>query len=452
MGLVVDLFAGGGGVTQGLEDAGLDVDIAVNHDPEAIAMHAANHPRTRHLLDDVWKVKPRVATGGRRVRLLWASPNCTHFSRARGGKPRDLGNRSLSWSVVRWAREVRPDVIIGENVREWLDWGPLDENDQPDKARAGESFRRWVRELERLGYVVEWRVLRACDYGAPTTRERVFLVARCDGLPIVWPAPTHGAVGNILGLEPYGSAASCIDWTLPVPSIFDRDRDLVEATLNRLARGVRKFVLCDDPFLVANDNAAATLIHLSNGERRGQAPRAYDIRDPLSTVVAGGVKHGLVVAFLARHFGGNGTSGSDLREPMRTTTTQDHHALVTATLDGRPDRSEQVAAFLTTYYSTAIGSDLRAPLPTVTTRDRFALVMVKGAPHRITDIGMRHLVPRELARANGFPDSYILDPLVDGKPLSRTAQVHKLGNCVCPVMARRLAEANVCGRERRRAA
>jgi DNA (cytosine-5)-methyltransferase 1 len=448
--LVVDMFAGGGGASLGLELAGLSVDIAVNHDAEAIAMHTANHPATVHYVKDVWEVKPRAACAGRPVRLLWASPNCTHFSRARGGKPRDLGNRALSWSIVRWARDVRPDLIICENVREWVEWGPLDADGQPIDARAGESFRRWVRELERLGYVVEHRTLRACDFGAPTTRERVYLVARCDGERIEWPVSTHGPAGDLFGLQPYARAADCIDWSLPVPSIFDRAKPLVDKTLTRIARGIRKFVLCDDPYVVGDK--APSLVHLGNGERAGQAPRIYDIRAPLSTVVAGGVKHGLVVAFLARHFGGQGTAGSDLREPLRTVTAQDHHAVVTARLDGEPDRGEQVAAFLTTYYSTAIGSDVRDPLPTVTTRDRFALVMVKGTAYRIRDIGMRHLTPRELARAQGFPDSYVLDPTIDGARLSRSAQVRMIGNSVVPLMAKAIARVNLGGAEQRRAA
>lgn len=455
-GLVVDIFAGGGGASSGLDRAGLHVDIAVNHDPEAIAMHAANHPRTTHYVRDVWDVKPKVATAGRPVGLLWASPNCTHFSRARGGKPRDLGNRALSWSIVRWARDVRPDVILCENVSEWTAWGPLDGDDQPIAARAGESFRRWVRELERLGYVVDHRRLRACDYGAPTTRERVYLIARCDGLPIVWPAPTHGPAtcgGASLfssALLPYASAASCIDWTIPTPSIFDRAKPLVDKTLARIARGIRKFVLCDDPFIVGD--RAATMIGLGFGEREGQAPRVLDIRQPMTTIVAGGVKQGLVAAFLARHFGGAGTAGSDLREPTRTVTTQDHHALVTVGLDGAPDRSERVTAFLTAYYGTSTGSDLRTPLPTVTTHDRFAIVTVKGEPYRITDIGTRHLTPRELATAQGFGPGYDLAPVIDGKPLSRSAQVRMIGNSVCPVMAEVLARANVTGREIARAA
>lgn len=450
MGLVVDIFAGGGGASLGLERAGLDVDIAVNHDPEAIAMHAANHPRAKHYACDVWEVKPRVATGGRDVDLLWASPNCTHFSRARGGKPMDRGNRALSWSIVRWARETRPAVILCENVNEWTAWGPLDDNDRPIVGRAGESFRRWVGELRRLGYSVDWRKLVAADYGAPTTRERTYLVARCDGLPTQWPLPSHAPRGNVLGLEPWRSAADCIDWTLPVPSIFEPGRDLVPNTLARIARGIRKFVMGGDPFVVGG--GAATMVQCGYGERPGQAPRALDIRDPLGVVVAGGNKHGLVVAFLARHFGGQGTPGSDLRDPLRTVTTQDHHAVVTVGLEERADNSERITAFLTTYYGTATGADLRDPLPTVTTRDRFALVMVKGTPYRITDIGMRHLVPRELARAQALPDSYLLEVPFNGKTLSRSAQVKMIGNSVSPVVAEALARANLGAGEARRAA
>lgn len=451
-GLIVDIFAGGGGASLGLEQAGLQVDIAVNHDREAIAMHVANHPRTQHYTCDVWEVKPKVATRGRDVELLWASPNCTHFSRARGGKPMDRGNRALSWAIVRWARETRPGLILCENVNEWTAWGPLDDNDRPIAHRAGESFRRWCRELERLGYEIDHRKLVAADYGAPTTRERTYLIARCDGASPTWPSPTHAPRGGVLGLAPWRSAADCIDWGLPVPSIFEPGRDLVPNTLNRIARGIRKFVLGGDPFIVGADRAA-TMIQCGYGERPGQAPRALDIRDPLGTVVAGGNKHGLVVAFLARHFGGRGTPGSDLREPLRAITTQDHHAVVTVGLDGHPDRSESVAAFLTTYYGTATGSDLRDPLPTVTTRDRFALVMVRGVPHRITDIGMRHLTPRELARAQAFPDSYILEAPFNGKRLSRSAQVKMLGNSVSPIVAEALARANlsITGEQRRAA-
>lgn len=441
--LIVDGFAGGGGASSGIELAlGVSPSIAINHDPEAIAMHRANHPSTIHYCESIYKVRPEVATGGASPDFAWFSPACQHFSSARGGKPVTNRARGLAWTVTSWAQRVRPRVIAVENVTEWLTWGPLDENGRPRTKDAGRYFRAWCAKLRHLGYTVDWRKLRACDYGAPTTRERLYVLASLDGASR-WPAPTHGEPGNCLGLAPYRSAAECIDWSVPCQSIFDRDRPLVEATLRRLARGVQRFVIDDsNPYIVGGDRAA-TLAQVGYGERPGQAPRVFDIRKPLSTVVAGGNKHELVVAFLARHFGGRGTDGSSLRQPMRTVTTQDHHALVTATLDGEPDHSAQVAAFLMTYYSSSTGSSLRAPLPTVTTHDRFALVTVDGYPHRITDIKTRHLTPRELATAQGFPADYVLDPVIDGKPLSRSAQVRMVGNSVCRQVAAAIARANV---------
>lgn len=421
-GIVVDLFAGGGGVSLGLERAGLTVDEAVNHSRPAIAVHAINHPTTRHHVRDIWEVKPRIACRDRLVRLLWASPNCTHFSQARGGKPRDSGDRALSWSVVRWARDVRPEVILCENVPEWTAWGPLDAEGQPIPARAGESFDRWVRELVSLGYVIDWRRMRACDYGAATTRDRVYLVARRDGDPIVWPGPTHGEVGGLHQLEAYAAAATAIEWDNPAPSVLEGDEH-VENTLRRVARAVRKYILGGDPYVVGD--RAAALIGLSFGERVTQAPRVHDIRQPLPTIVAGGIKHGLVTVTLAP-------------------------------IDGAargPDRSDQVLPFLTRYYGTPTGSDVRRnPLPPAIHHDRLALVKVAGRLHRVTDVGLRRLTPRELATANGFPRSYILDAEVDGKPLTPTDQVRLIGNTVCPVMAEVLGRANVGDRRIRLAA
>ena len=450
--LIVDGFAGGGGASTGIEwGSGFAPTIAINHDPEAIAMHAINHPSTRHYCESIYKVRPEVATAGASPDFAWFSPDCTHFSQAKGGKPVSSGRRGLAWMVTAWAQRTSPRMIAVENVPQFLTWGPLDVNDRPRADAAGRYFRAWASKLRRLGYRVDWRRLRACDYGAPTTRERLYVLAGLECDPR-WPEPTHGEPGNVLGLAPYRAAAECIDWTIPCRSIFDREKPLVAKTLARIARGVQKFVIDDpDPYIVGGDRAA-TLVQLSFGEREGQAPRVYDIRRPLSTVVAGGVKHALVVAFLARHFGGRGTPGSSLREPARTVTTQDHHALVTATLDGQPDRSEQVAAFLMSYYGTSTGSSLRAPLPTVTTHDRFALVTVHGVPHRITDIATRHLTPRELASAQGFPADYVLDPQIDGKPLSRTAQVRMIGNSVCPPVAAAIVRANVGAGAARRAA
>lgn len=445
--LIVDCFAGGGGASTGIEWAlGRSPDIAVNHDPEALAMHQANHPRTLHLVGDIWDVSPAAVAEGRPVGLLWASPDCKHFSKAKGGSlKRSKEIRSLAWVVVEWARSVRPRVIILENVEEFQTWGPLDEHGRPDPARKGETFAEWLAALRAEGYVVEWRELRACDYGAPTTRKRLFLIARCDGLPIVWPSPTHGRLDGL----PYRSAAECIEWSLPCPSIFARTRPLAENTLRRIARGIRRFVIeSARPFIIPVSHAgddraqsidepvrtitassrspfalvAPTLIQTGYGERPGQAPRALDLQAPLGTVVAGGAKHALVCAFLAKHYGGNETPGSSLGRPFDTVTCKDHHALVTAALG--PARNESVRAFFTEHH---LGE------PRVT---------VDGMIYEVVDIGMRMLEPRELFRAQGFRDDYRIAPIVNGKPLTKTAQVRMCGNSVSPPMAAALVAAN----------
>ncbi len=424
MGIIVDSFAGGGGASLGIFLAlGRHPDIAINHDREAIAMHAANHPTTRHLCGDVWDINPRQTIGDEQVDLLWASPDCTHHSKAKGGKPLDNKRRGLADVVVRWARDVHPRVICLENVEEWKDWGPLDENNRPDPLQKGLTFRRWLADLKAAGYEVEMRELRACDYGAPTTRKRLFVIARCDGQPVVWPEPTHGP-GRPL---PHRTAAECIDFALPCPSIFERKRPLAEPTMRRIGRGLRRFVLeCDTPFIVGN--IAPTLVQTGYGERPGQAPRSLDINAPIGTVVACGAKHALVAAFLAKHYGGHEGSGSDLRQPMATITTKDHHALV--------------RAFLVKYYGTSDAQPLTAPLATVTTVDRFALVKVEGESYRIADIGMRMLAPRELYRAQGFPDSYVIELEVDGKPLTKGSQIRMCGNSVSPPMGAAIVRAN----------
>lgn len=358
--LVIDSFAGGGGASTGIEWAlGRSPDIAINHSPEAIAMHALNHPNTRHFCENVWKVDPLEATGGHPVGLAWFSPDCTHFSKAKGGKPRSQRIRGLAWVVHRWAKTVRPRVICLENVEEFADWGPLLEDGRPCPVRRGLTFRRWWRQLENLGYEVDARELRACDYGAPTTRKRLFIIARCDGQPIVWPPDTHGP-----GLTPYRAASECIDWSLACPSIFGRKKPLAEATLRRIARGLMRYVVnARQPFLVltlrgtdeshirssaqpvsepvrtisagGNHHAlvGATLINTRNGERAGQAPRVNDIRQPYPTVTAQGSQGALVVAFLARHYGGHENDGSALDAPMHTITARDHHAIVTTKLE-----------------------------------------------------------------------------------------------------------------------
>jgi DNA (cytosine-5)-methyltransferase 1 len=343
-----------------------------------------------------------------------------------------------------------------ENVREFADWGPLAEDGTPCPMRKGFTFRRFVRMLQNLAYNVDWQALRASDYGAPTSRERLFMVARRDGQPIIWPEPTHGR-----GRVPYRTAGECIDWSIPCPSIFDRERELVPATLRRIARGLRRYVIeGDKPYVVEIGGAlgriggrsliGATLIQTSYGERRGQAPRVPGLHKPLGTIVAGGAKHALVVAFLAKHYGGHENSGTSPSVPLDTITTKDHNALVTARLTRSPS-PERVRAFLMEYYGVDQRPDLNAPLRTVTTHDRFALVMVRGEGYVIEDIGMRLLTPRELFRAQGFPESYVIDRGVvdDGDgltheiELSKTQQVHLCGNSVPPPLAQALAYANL---------
>lgn len=390
--IVVDNFAGGGGASTGIEVAiGRSVDIAINHDPAAIAMHRANHPTTEHYTEDVWKVDPKTACAGRPVALAWFSPDCKHHSKAKGGKPVSRKIRGLAWVAVKWAKAVRPRVIMLENVEEFQDWGRLDANDRPDPRYKGETFRRFVRQLERLGYEVQYRLLKACDYGAPTIRKRFFLIARCDGLPIVWPEPTHAAPDSLevaSGLaKPWVPVADVLNFDLPCPSIFatkeeikaqygiDAVRPLSENTLKRIARGVKKFVIDNpEPFIVPggaaclmcnNENAAGsscaepigtittgghhmlispTMVQMGYGEAKGQKPRILDIHEPLGTVVSQGNKFGLVSAFISKFYGGGNTSpASDATDPLPTVTAVDHNAVCAVSItqfnnhcDGQP--------------------------------------------------------------------------------------------------------------------
>ncbi|HFD39556.1 MAG TPA: DNA cytosine methyltransferase [Anaerolineae bacterium] len=460
--LVVDNFAGGGGASIGIEQGiGRPVDIAINHDAKALATHMANHPETRHYCEDVFKVNPSEVCQGRPVGLAWFSPDCTHHSKARGSKPVSKRIRGLAWVAVRWAKTVQPRVIMLENVEEFQDWGPLLEDGRPCPMRKGHTFRRFVQELEKLGYQVDWRELRACDYGAPTIRKRLFLIARCDGQPIVWPAPTHGE-----GRLPYRTAADCIDWTLPCPSIFlSREeartagvrRPLAEATLRRIAKGLHRYVLdCDDPFIAPQP---AFITEHANSS----CPRNFSVADPLRTQCAQ-VKGGhfaLVSAFLAKYYGG--VTGHRLERPIGTVTAVDHHSLVTSHLaklrgtcrDGQRTDAPfptitaggthigEVRAFLLKYYGTDQDPRLNEPLHTLTTKARFGLVTVADQDYQIIDIGMRMLQPHELYRAQGFPDAYIIDPVFGGKRLTKTDQVRQVGNSVSPPVARALVAANV---------
>lgn len=498
--IIADSFAGGGGASTGIEAAlGRPTDIAINHSPEAIAVHKANHPETKHYIEDVWKVDPRVACGSRRVGLFWASPTCTHFSRAKGATPLENKIRGLAWVVIRWAKAVRPRVIFLENVEEFEGWGPLVDG-RPDESRAGKTFRAWVAKLKSMGYAVEWRSLVAADYGTPTTRRRLFLVARCDGMPIVWPEPTHGK-GREHAWRP---ASDIIDWSLPGRSIFGREKPLAEATLRRIAAGIHRFVVgAAEPFIVPMTHSGGlgrvhsvgeplrTVTAAHRGEfalassflvRHGHYStitgaglvegcgagtfRGQQLALPLGTVCATNDKH-LVSPVLIKHYGG--VVGHGVEKTLGTVTAKDHHSLAAAfmtkmygTSTGAPmcrpvptvtannrggGHLADVRAFLIKYYgangSADSGQQLSMPLHTIPTRDRFGLVMVKGEPYQIVDITLRMLDAQELKKAQGFPDHYDIAPSFNGKPMTKTAQIRLVGNSVCPQVAEAIVSANM---------
>lgn len=485
---------------------GYSVDIAINHDPEAIKMHKANHPNTKHYCEDVWQVDPVEACKGHPVALAWFSPDCKHFSKAKGGKPKDKFIRGLAWVACRWAGLVRPRVIMLENVEEFKTWGPLNRGHHPIKAKQGATFRKFVSQLEELGYAVEFRELVAADYGAPTMRKRFFLIARCDGKPIVWPEPTHGpadseAVKSGL-LQPYVGAYTQLDFSLPCPSIFDTaeeikekygiraQRPLAPKTMERIARGLKKFVI---------DNAEPFIVPIGYGEKKGQEPRVHDLKNPLPTIVSSGKhylcaptliqyhsetasgevrgqkiedpimtvdgsnRYGLVTSFIQKYYGGNYQgNGSDVKEPLHTITTLERNAVCAATLiqmnnhcDGRDVREPiptitagdghfgEVRAFLIKYYGQGTGQDIKDPLDTVTAQDRFGLVTISGVEYQIVDIGLRMLEPRELYGCQGFPEDYIIDHDYTGKVYPRSEQVRRCGNAVCPPIPMALVKANM---------
>ncbi|WP_350575098.1 DNA cytosine methyltransferase [Pseudomonas sp. HY2-MNA-CIBAN-0224] len=642
--IVVDFFCGGGGAGTGLEmGLGRAVSVAKNHSPAAISMHTINHPHAKHFTTDVFEGDPDTECGGKAVGWFHMSPDCTHHSQAAGGQPRKREIRNLSWIGLKWAGMKRPRVISLENVKQILQWGRLvAKRDKatgrviklggevaapgevvpvgqqflvPDPKQRGRTWRRFVALLEGMGYVVEWRVIKACDFGAPTSRERLFMIARCDGQPIVWPEPTH-AKNPGKGQQKWRTAAECIDWTIPSKSIFDRAKPLAPATLRRIAKGMKKFVIdAADPFIVPIANwsgesvqsardplrtvtswprggsfamaspiiapathqgsdrindphaplptvtcanrgeltlispvmvgaggpaysgkpasadqpvgtlmtqnhralAAAHLVKFrfsdegkaldeplptitSGGNYQRPAGAAHamgistvfmaqmnggfnttaaksvedpmttvtntgsqqqlvtanlvhlrgncdarDLNDPLHTISAGGTHHGLMTAFLERQFGAS--VGQAVDEPAPT---------ITAGGGGKSSRGElqlspeveagalRVAAFLISYYGTENVSGADEPAPTITTRDRLALVTVtiKGTPYVIVDICLRMLQPAELYKAQGFPADYIISHGADGKPFTKTQQVHMCGNSVSPPPMAALARAN----------
>lgn len=643
--IVVDFFCGGGGAGTGLEmGLGRAVNVAKNHSPAAISMHTVNHPGAVHYTTDVFDGDPDTECGGKAVGWFHMSPDCTHHSQAAGGQPRKREIRNLSWIGLKWAGKKKPRVISLENVKQILQWGPLvAKRDKatgrvvklggsvaasgevvpvhqqflvPDPARRGQTWAVFVAELQRLGYAVEWRVIKACDFGAPTSRERLFMIARCDGQPIVWPEPSH-AKNPAKGQKKWRTAAECIDWTIPSKSIFDRPKPLAPATLRRIAKGMKKFVIdAADPFIVPianwsgdsvqsareplrtvtswprggsfamaspiiapathqgsdriNDPAAplptvtcanrgeltlispvmvgtggpaysgkpvsvdqptgtlmtqnhralasACIVQAGHGEGSGATKRrshgvndicgpvgtvtasgggqsistavmiqanggfntthakdildpmttvtntgsqqqlvtanlvhlrgncdARDAGDPLHTISAGGTHHGLVTAFMERQFGASVGQGVDEPAPTITAGGGGKSSLVELQLSPEVEAGAlRVAAFLISYYGTENVSGANEPAPTVTTKDRLGLVTVtiKGTPYVIVDICLRMLQPAELYKAQGFPDDYIISHGTDGKPFTKTQQVHMCGNSVSPPPMAALARAN----------
>lgn len=431
----MDNFAGGGGASTGIELAtGYSVDIAINHDPEAIRMHKTNHPNTKHYCEDVWQVDPVEACNGHPVGLAWFSPDCKHFSKAKGGKPKDKFIRGLAWVACRWAGLVRPRVIMLENVEEFKTWGPLNRRKHPIKSKQGKTFEKFVQQLTDLGYEVQFQELIAADYGAPTMRKRFFLIARCDGKPIVWPEPTHGAADSEQvkngSLKPYVGAYTQIDFSRPCPSIFDTSEEIKEKygiravrplapkTMARIARGLKKFVL---------ENPEPFIIQCNHGGER----RPNDIREPMPTIT-GKHGYGIVEPYMVQigQTGFAADRSKDVRDPLHTITTSAGHF-------------GEVRAFLIKYYGSGTGQDIKEPLDTVTAQDRFGLVEIDGTEYQIADIGLRMLEPSELYGCQGFPEDYIIDHDYTGKTYPRSEQVRRCGNAVCPPIPAALVKSNL---------
>jgi DNA (cytosine-5)-methyltransferase 1 len=410
--LVVDNFAGGGGASTGIELAiGRQVDIAINHDPDAIAMHKTNHPLTKHYCESVWDINPVEACAGRPVGLAWFSPDCKHFSKAAGGKPLEKKIRGLAWVAMRWAATVRPRIIMLENVEEFVTWGPVIDG-KPCQKRKGDTFKSFVHQLRQHGYDVKWKELIASDYGCPTIRKRFFLVARCDCQPITFPKPTHGNPNkqpvNGKTLKTWKTAADIIDWSIPCKSIFNRKKPIVEKSLNRIYKGISRFVIdTDTPFIAPKE---ARIIQ--HGQYLQYMPSNAE---------------SLVASFMVKYRGTN--VGFPMTEPMHTITAGGNHLA-------------EVRVFLIKYFGTGIGQDIEQPLHTITTKDRFGLVMVHGNAYRIFDIGLRILEPHELFAAQSFPSDYIINVDHTGKKYSKAKQVARCGNSVPPLLAAALVNAN----------
>ena len=503
--IIVDNFAGGGGASTGIEIAtGKRVAIAINHDPAAILMHKTNHPYTEHLQASVWDIDPKAVCRGRPVGLAWFSPDCKHFSKAKGAALVDRKIRGLAWITLRWAATVRPRVIILENVEEFQTWGPVRKG-KPVKKLAGTTFRKFISQLEALGYTVEFRELVAADYGAPTSRKRFYMIARCDGNPIVWPKPTNSKTGAD-GLPKWRCASEIIDWSLPCPSVFaskaeimDRYglkavRPLAKNTMRRIIRGLDKFTIrSGKPFIVECNHSggghiapvgdayktitakhtggivAPSLIQYHTEQT--ESVRASGLGAPINTVDASN-RYGLTCANLVEYY--TGGRPLDVREPMHTVTSHDREAVVAAHVvkfkgDNLGHGADEPMQTVTTsagefaaceaYLAKMHGGDELGYWPLIRdllnefcgytlAEDEVLLLEIGGALYYIADIGLRMLSPRELYNAMGFPPDYIIDRDYQGHEYGRTKQVARCGNAVCPPVASALVRANLpewCG-------
>lgn len=480
--IIVDNFAGGGGASVGIELAcGRPIAIAVNHDPDAITLHKTNHPNTVHLQASVWDVDPVEVCDGRQVGLAWFSPDCKHFSRAKGAALVNRNIRGLAWIVLRWAGTVKPRVIMLENVEEFQTWGPV-KRGHPIKSKQGMTFQKWLRQLKDLGYEIEYKVLSAADYGAPTSRKRFVLIARCDGKKIVWPNPTHGNPASqevkCGAMKPWRTAAEIIDWSIPGYSIFDSKeelkqkygitavRPLADNTMRRIIRGVDKFTIKSaKPFIVnfspEGDIGAANLIQYHTESSKGV--RGYGLDSPIKTIDSSN-RYGLAVASLVEYYG-NGNP-LPVSEPMHTITSRDREALTAVHIAefkgndigqpiGRPLRTITASAgefavirtTLSSSRNTGYWPQVRELLNKFCGYDlkenEILVLMIQGVSYFITDITLRMLASRELYNAMGFPPDYKIDRDYNGNTYSKTKQVARCGNAVCPPMAEAVVRANI---------
>lgn len=428
MGIIIDCFAGGGGASVGIEMAlGRTVDIAINHDPQAIRMHRTNHPDTLHLTEDIFKVDLQKYVAGRHVDLMWASPDCTSHSKAKGGQPRKQGLRILPWAVFKHAKKILPDVVIMENVEEIQQWGPLDKDGRPIKERAGEDYRRFITAMMTLGYDFDSRELIAADYGAPTTRKRWYAIFRRDGRDIVWPRQTH-----FKDREPrWIDCGRYIDWTDLGKSIFGRKKELAEATQRRIANGIRKYIVDNPhPYIVKDKRAVAFMIQYHAEQKKGDS-RGQTLTGPIRTIDTSN-RYGLVTAFITKFY--KSGIGQSCEDPLHTITTS-------------PGHFGLVSAFLIKYYGTGMNvQSADEPLSTITTKPRFGLVNVAldidGEKYLIADIFLRMLKPEELKLMQGFPKDYIIDRDYRWEKYPVSEQTKRIGNSVVPVMAKAIVTAN----------